>query len=153
MERAEGSQIPAETPKRSMEYRGQQFEIEDVSVLSGKDMQLGDRVFISTESGNRYMIRVSKSLGGLKIYNEKADGFKVGNVLYDSGESLAEVGKPFDFTFYISNDKGQKYQATTVTAIEIRRGLDKAIEDSETETSGHGMAQMLKDQVHGREKK
>lgn len=141
---------PEEKPKRTYEYRGQQFEVEDVNVLYGKDIQPGDRVLISTESGNRYMIRFSKSADALKIYNERESGFKTGEILYDNGGPIAEIDKGLNFIVRISNDRGQKYRATKVTAIEIRRGIDKAIEEAPDEIGFGGIARMLKDHAKGR---
>ena len=140
---------PSEQEKRYIEFRGEKFEIEDVDILSAQDIQKGDRVFISTKSGNRYMIRMSAVHEGmLKIYNEKeGDGFKTGYELhYDQGP-IAEVGKGFSFVMRISEDKGQKYDATEVTGIEIRRGLDAAIQKASQEVSGGDIARALIDSL------
>lgn len=136
--------------KETKEFNGQQFEVERPSSLSVTDVRPGDRVLITTDSGNRYMLRRSKSAGGaIKIYNEKADGFKQGYELH-SQEEIAKVGKSFDCIVRISQDKGQKYHATSVTGIEISRGIDKAIENDAKENKGIGLGKMLAGGLKGR---
>ena len=109
---------------------GKEFKVDEPSVLNPDDIEDGDRVFVKTES-NRYMIRHSKSAGGtLKIYNEKADGFKFGYPLYHKGQPIAEIDKKFDFAVITDTEKnlGREYHATTVVGIEIKRGLDEYVE-------------------------
>lgn len=145
----------SENPKRSMEFNGEQFEVEDVNILMAKDIKSGDRIMIKTQDGNRYMIRWSKSANAPKIYNEKADGFKTGYELgftYGEGDAVAEVGKVFKFAIVANKEKtrGKPFTVTEVVAIEIRRGIDDAIEKA---ASGTSMAGMLIDQVAGKKKR
>lgn len=138
--------------KETKDFNGQQFEVERPSSLSVADINPGDRVLITTESGNRYMLRRSKSAGGaIKIYNEKADGFKLGYQLESQG-NIANVGNKFNFMVRLSQDKGREYGATSVTAIEIRRGIDDAIEKyaRENENKGGGFGQMLAEGLKNR---
>ncbi len=131
--------ISSQNGKKYNEFGGKQFEIENPSSISVADIKPGDRAFISTKSGNRYMLRRSKSAGGeIKIYNEKADNFKMGYVLASQGE-IAKAGDPFDFIVRISKDKGQKHNSTEVVGIEIRRGIDDAIENSSSERKTGGL--------------
>ncbi len=109
-----------------------EFKVEKPDQLNPDNINPEDRVFITTKSGNRYMIRRSKSRGGtLMVYNEKADGFKVGYPIALDKGSTVEIGQ--DFNFIAVNDEkkglGQKYHATEIMEIEIRRGLDKFIEE------------------------
>ncbi|MFH1893787.1 MAG: hypothetical protein ABIK83_14030 [Candidatus Zixiibacteriota bacterium] len=126
--------------------------VEQPDDLKGSDINPNDRVFIRTKSGNRYMLRRSKSAGNaIKIYNERADGFKQGYILYDDGSALARVGKEFEFTVYIAEAKGQSYVSTTVKDIEIRRDIDEACNNSD-EIQGWGayIASKIKKHVSGR---
>ena len=108
---------------------GKEFKVDEPSVLNPDDIEDGDRVFVKTESGNRYMIRHSKSAGGaLKIYNEKADSFKLGYPLYHQGQPIAEVGERFDFMIVTEKNLATGYGATEVIGIEIRRGFDEYVE-------------------------
>ena len=119
--------------KETVTFAGQEFPVERPRILTVSDIRPGDRVFISTESGNRYMLRRSKSAGGaIKIYNERTGGFKHGDELSATGE-IAKVGAGFNFITQISPGKETEYNATMVTAIEIRRGFDAAIENMSQE--------------------
>ena len=132
-----------------------EYAVDRPSDLKPSDFGKDDRVFISTESGNRYMIRWSKSGNTFKIYNERADDFNHGETLYNSYDgdtSIAETGKPLEF-FIVTDpvrNLGRKMAATQVTGIEIRRNIDSAIENASTGTSFQGIAQGLIDNVHGR---
>jgi len=99
--------------EESCEFQGKQFKVERPQSLSAGDIQPGDRVIITTGSGNRYMLRQSKSAGGIKLYNEKADGFKVGYPLHDSGQ-IAKVGEELAATIITAPGKGRKVQSTVV---------------------------------------
>ena len=108
-----------------------EFQVDKPEILNFSDIEDGDRVFIKTQSGNRYMIRHSKSRSGaLMVYNEKTSGFKIGKPLYIKENIIAEVGKDFDFITIDEKNKnmGNKSHATEVVEIEIRRGFDDFIE-------------------------
>ena len=110
-----------------------EFVVDRPQILNSDDIENGDRVFVRTQSGNRYMLRHSKSRGGsLMIYNEKADGFKAGYPLHQKGNSIAEVGNEFDFIIVTDEEKniGTKRHATEVVEIEIRRGFDEFIQNT-----------------------
>ena len=80
--------------KRTIDFSGRTFEVDDVNILNQLDIQRGDRVLITTNSGNRYMIRRSESRdGALMISNEKESNFNVFYPLYNQGEAIAEIGK------------------------------------------------------------
>jgi len=148
--------ISSQTDKKFTKFEGKQFEVENPGTLSEGDINSGDRVFISTESGNRYMLRRSKSAGGqIKIYNEKADNFKLGYILAAQGE-IAKVGDPFEFIVRISKDKGQKHNSTKVVGIEIRRGVDDVIENSKRDKRSGAFSSMsdmiIKQTSHAKEK-
>lgn len=137
---------PPTGKKKTKEFAGQQFDVERPSTLSATDVLLGDRTFIMTESGNRYMLRRSTSDPKvIKIYNERADGFKQGLALYGEGE-IARVGNNFHFTVRISRDKGQEYDATKVIGIEIRRGIDAAIQKAAAE-KGSALGEVLTETI------
>ncbi len=147
-------ELAGEPRKRTMDFGDREFEVLDVNILRPSDIVAGDRTMITTGSGNRYMIRWSKSGGGPKIYNERTE-FKEGFPLYNKytdGSPIAEVGKPFEF--YIITDTaaniGQKMEATPVSAIEIRKGIDDAIESGHQKISFGGIAQALIDETNGR---
>lgn len=132
---------------------GQKFEVERPGVLTVDDIRNGDRAFVMTESGNRYMLRRSKSANGaIKIYNEKKDKFQQGYELYNQGE-IARVGEGFNFVMSLSQTEGQKYSATRVVGIEIRRGIDDAIENSgeERKSNVSGLAEELIGNFHAKD--
>lgn len=132
--------------------------------LTPKDIKSEDRAFISTESGNRYMIRRSKSAGDkMKVYNERNhfnDGYEI--VPRDNPEVIAETGKRFLFTM-LGFDKETKsgrqgFNATKVTEIELRKGIEKLIASGElagrkpsaAEEGLGNLAQMLRKHVTGK---
>ena len=83
-------------------------EVLEVSTLNPKDIEAGDRVFIKTSSGNRYLVRYSLSNPGMfKIYNEreevKNNSYGKGYFLHNKGEAIAELGKNFDFIVHTGN--------------------------------------------------
>lgn len=124
-----------------------EFKVEKPDQLNPDNINPEDRVFITTKSGNRYMIRRSKSRGGaLMVYNEKADGFKAGYPIALDKGSTVEVGQ--DFNFIAVNDEkkglGQKYHATEIMEIEIRRGLDKFIEEESSENNENDFGSVTK---------
>lgn len=144
-------------PQEKREIKG--VEIEHVKLLRGSDVTRDDRVLITTESGNRYMIRYSESKPGkLKIHNEK-NGFKDGQFLADDKARplsldavIAEVGKPILYNTYHDSDKSfhPGGASSRVTEIEIRRGLEKLIREGAPEVTMGGLAQMLIKAVNGR---
>jgi hypothetical protein len=137
--------------KRFMEFEGKQFEVVDIDALQAQDIKPGDRTIISTESGNRYMLRFSKSAKAPKVYSERTkfeDGYELFNKYDDEHPTVAEIGKPFEFTMITDKKKnlGQPFTSTPVTAIEIRCGLDDAIENNPRQVSGSDMASMITEQ-------
>lgn len=107
------------------------------------------------------MIRRSKSKGGLAlIYNESKGGFTAenGRLFRVRTETVAEVGKPLEYLEVDENDAddGTVATSTDVVRIEIRKGADDAAEAGGTKSRtgfGEAIAQVLKDEAHGRSKK
>jgi hypothetical protein len=141
-----GEVSPQDQPnRRFIEFRGKQYEVLDKRYISADAISIGDRAFIGTESGNRYMIRRSRSHSdALMIYSERT-AFGDGYVLLASTD-LAEIGKPAIFHVKDpSTGEDRTFSTTTVTAIEIRKGFDTAVESSDTD----GLASMLKRHSYG----
>ena len=117
--------------KETYESSVGKFEIVEIEAITGKNVETGDRAFIYTESGNRYMLRRSKSNNdSLMVYNEREGKFapESGRVLGVQKESqyLAEVGQPFH-AFAIGSVEamtGQEFKSTLVKRIQIIRGID-----------------------------
>ncbi len=137
-------------PNRTMDYRGNTFEVVDLHILTPKDIARGDRVLIGTESGNRYMVRRSESRNGvLMIYNEKTGNFEKGNPLHlkTKEDIIAEIGKEMKFIAVTDERRnlGSDFTSTKVNAIEIRKGLDAAIQSAPEQKGDLGslMAKML----------
>ena len=146
----------AEKPdiKKHYEFQGKQFEVDEPAELTADDIQIGDRVFVTTESGNRYMLRRSKSRNGaLMVYNQR-DQFSSGHPLHVQAKTLATIGMPFDHFFITDTEKnlGTKQSTTPVTRIEIRRGFDDVAESAQG-AEGANLADMLKNKATGRETK
>ena len=109
------------------EVAGRTYESIRVSILKKTDIGQNDRIYVKTESGNRYMIRWSKTINAPKIYSERTD-FKDGYPLVDQypGDTpIAEVGKPFLFMMMVKGpddgNLGQKMETAKVMDIEIRK--------------------------------
>ena len=139
----------------SMEFKGEHFEVDKVSTLEISNIQRGDRVFVITESGNRYMLRRSESRNGaLMISNEHESNFNTFYPLYQPREVFAEVGRVMEFMAVTDELKslGNTFTSSKVVGIEIRRGLDKAANRSSEVISGHGIADMLIKQAKGQRK-
>ncbi len=148
-----GIELQPQQPKRTVEFNGEHFEIDEPGVLNASDIQRGDRVLVTTESGNRYMLRRSESRNGaLMISNERQSNFNTFYPLHNPSETLAEVGKSMEFTAVTDEEKylGSKMNSSTITHIEIRRGLDKAINNAPEGAGAKSIADMLKDHVSGK---
>lgn len=138
------------------------FEVDDLNAIDASDVKPGDRAIISTQSGNRYMLRHSDSREGqLVIYSER-DGFDAAHAhpfMIRRRSSIAEIGKPMNI-FAITDEQtnaGTEWTSTPVTRIEVRRGLDAAIKEAERQNQSGGigtmMANMVKEQVSGNAKR
>jgi hypothetical protein len=138
------------------------FEVKNLDKIASKDIEDADRAFIFTVSGNRYMLRHSKTRNGsLVIYNEReGNGFRNenGRPFLIEGDSIAKVGEPmryFEITDEI-NKMGNWANSTAIVRIEIRKGFDAAIEKLVTE--GRSVpetidpAESMIDQIEGRKK-
>lgn len=139
---------------KTMELGGHKFRIDEPKILLTADIERGDRVIVTTASGNRYMLRRSERRNGaLMISNERESKFENFYPVYDPGQAFAEIGKPMEFMAVIDEEKmiGQSQTSQSVTAIEIRRGLDKAIHSSvESVGGGEGIAETLRNVMNGR---
>jgi hypothetical protein len=138
---------------KSHESPHDSFEVVELPSLSPADVGNDDRAFIYTESGNRYMVRHSKSRGGaLVIYNEREGGFFAENAhpFRARSNTLASVGQSFEY-FAITDEasqEGNMATSTKITRIEVRRGLDKAAENGTI--TGESIADMLIDTAKGK---
>ncbi len=142
-----------QSSKEAMEFNGEHFEIDKVATLEVSNIQRGDRVLVVTESGNRYMLRRSESRNGaLMISNERESHFNTFYPLYQPREVFAEVGKVMEFMAVTNEQKslGSTFTSSKIIDIEIRRGLDKATNNTPQTISVKGIADMLRDQVRGR---
>lgn len=129
--------------------------IEDIELdkIAGSDILVGDRAFIVTISGNRYMLRRSKSNGDrLMVYNEREGGFspESGRLLgLPKGQQvIAEKGKIFEAYAIDDPQKmtGGKFSSTPVAEIRLFRGLDTYAESKpkdETGSFGRFLAQQM----------
>jgi hypothetical protein len=117
------------------------FEVVERPALRGADVGLDDRAFLHTESGNRYMVRHSKSRGeSLVIYNEREGGFKTegAHTFFVRGQSpIAEIGKPINVLVETAGPN-MEWRSTPVTRIEIRRGVERAVRDAVSSNEGAG---------------
>jgi hypothetical protein len=134
---------PRNTPQSNKETYDSplgKFEVEVVPELRSEDIGNDDRAFIETESGNRYMVRHSKSRGeSLVIYNEREGGFDASGahpfmLRNEAGVRgpIARIGQPLN-VFAITEEKtgkGNEWKSTNVNRIEIRRGIEAAIRET-----------------------
>ncbi|HEY4483660.1 MAG TPA: hypothetical protein VI752_00590 [Candidatus Paceibacterota bacterium] len=111
------------------------FETLKLEELKGEDVKEGDRVMITTSSGNRYMLRRSESSDGkVRIYNEAAGDLESGRHGYvlrippESDGLIAKVGNKLHIGIEVG-DNVQPWVSTKVSDIEIRVGLDAAIKE------------------------
>lgn len=137
------------------------FEVVELNAIKGSDVESGDRGFIHTESGNRYMLRHSKSRGGaLIIYSERDGGFEDGTGhpfgIRKEATAIATVGRPLEY-FEITDEtsgRGSVVTSTNVTRIEVRKGFEAAIEKAVHEQAQGPQpinpGQMLREAVRGR---
>jgi hypothetical protein len=129
----------------------------EINTLTSSDIRSEDRAFIYTESGNRYMLRHSKSRGGaLTIYNEREGGFSAESghlfMIRKGNIAIAEVGKSLNY-FAMSNEHkdntGEEVLSTRVTRIELRRGLEARVArraaEQEAEGGFGGIANVVKE--------
>lgn len=133
------------------------FESVDLESLTMSDVTPADRAFIYTSSGNRYMIRHSRSQGAPMIYNEKEGGFGPGSgrrfgVRLDKKE-IAKVGERLEYMQYSGENKQEGIvTSTTIERIEVRKGLEEAINEadrsSQGEALGHSMADLIKQELN-----
>ena len=146
------SKIPVQPFIEQKEVGGVAYTVEKgLSRLVAGDLKVDDRAMVSTESGNRFLVRISQSKGMLMIHSERAD-FKDEAPLYVKGptELLAEIGKPFAFVRVVGvivpgkQVMGEPYTSTPVTGIEIRRGIEAAVRTAEKNASLPSIAGMLK---------
>jgi hypothetical protein len=146
-------QSPEQQQKKTKEFNGRSFEIDEVNILNPLDIQRGDQVIIVTESEGRFMVRRSESReGALMISTEMDDGFNKFYSLFYPGATIAEIGKVMSCKAIdeAKHSIGDIVSSSAIRSIEIRRGLDKAINEAPENTSGSGLAQMLKDQIRGK---
>lgn len=133
------------------------FETDEVRQLQASDIGTDDRAFVSTMSGNRYMLRHSQSRGeALVIYSER-DGFDEAHArpfrVRQGTDAIATVGAPLNYFAITDEEKqtGNEVTSTEVTRIEIRRGIEAAIRKAGEGRGGFGgIADALKAQTHGR---
>jgi len=137
------------------------FETVEIDAIDPKDIQRGDRAFIVTESGNRYMLRRSKSNNdALMVYNEREGAFspESGRILgVQKGKPhLAQKGRPFN-AFSIDDIEtmtGQEFRSTPVTQIIVIRGADTAVHSNSYQPSasswGSSLAKFLGKAARGR---
>jgi len=132
-------------PKRQKYFESVagKFETVEPERIAASDILVGDRAFIVTVSGNRYMLRRSKSNGDrLMVYNERTGGFAP-----DSGRLLglpkgrqwiAEKGQPFNAYQIEDPDRmtGSYFTSTAVVDIRIFRGLDVAANSKPHDPAG-----------------
>jgi hypothetical protein len=138
---------------RTTEILGKKYEVVDVSVLDPNLIEQGDRVFISTESGNRYMVRRPRSHNeSLMIYNEKESGFAQGDLIYNQNQTIAKITEPMKLVIVTDEVKklGIEINSTNVTAIEIRKGVDDILNSTPDELKTKSLTDILKNQVKGR---
>lgn len=100
-----------------------------LQVLRKIDFARNDRIIIATTSGNRYLLRWSKSADTLKIYSERTafkDGYPMID-MYAADMPIAEVGQRFSFKMKV-NEEIQEFHAKEVTSIEVTKDIDADIE-------------------------
>src|SRR3989338_1327504 len=137
---------------RTMDVLGQKYEVVDISILNPNLIDQGDRVLISTKSGNRYMVRRSRSHGGaLMIYNER-ENFSNGYLLHDQNKTIAKITEPMKLLMITDETKqlGREIESTEITAIEIRKGVDDILNSTPDELKTKSLADRLKDVTTGR---
>ncbi len=138
---------------KSIEFDGKNFEVQEPDILNPGDIVQGDRVLVTTQSGNRYMFRRSRSREGvLVVANEKEDGFQKFYRIYDQNQILAQKGKGIELPVYTdeANGLGRKFGSTPVTLIEIRKGIDDAINNAPEGTGAKNLLDELKKHAKGR---
>lgn len=127
------------------------FETLKPNELKVEDIKSGDRVIVSTASGNRYMFRRSVSAGGrVKVYNEKEGDFKTGDghlcmIRDESNGIVAKIGESLSLGVEVG-DKIEPWKSTPVTEIEVRIGIDNVIKDLPKES----LASMLIKEVNNK---
>jgi hypothetical protein len=141
----------AQNPKRTIEYKGASYEVFDLDRISESQIEPGDRVFIRTESGNRYMLRRSRGADGRIFVYRENDGFSKGGALGSEAlkSDIASVGKPLRL---LVEDLNRIWQSTPVSAIELRKGIDAAIENSQNRPQARSFADALVRRVGGKPK-
>ncbi len=136
------------------------FEVLEPSVLRAIDIGNADRAFIHTLSGNRYMIRHSKTRGGaLIIYNERDGGFgpENGHPFRVASEEIGVVGQPLKY-WKISDESGPQprgvmYNSTVINRIEIRKGFEAAVEAAAARQENEDTIRVSRpmiDEIYGR---
>lgn len=144
----------------SYEHEGRNFETLEGVAIAAKDIQTGDRAFIYTESGNRYMLRRSRSNDNkILVYDEREGEFNAesGRLLglHTGRPHIAEIGKPFN-AFALATtaaETSNEFTSKPVTRIVIIRGADTAAHSKTHKLSagswGRVLAQELGKAVRG----
>jgi hypothetical protein len=144
---------PTDQPSdnRSTEILGKQYEVVDINILNPDLIEQNDRAFITTKSGNRYMVRRSKSRGGaLTVYNER-EGFSVGLPLHNQNETITRITEPMKLWVVTDEEKqlGKEIKSTEITAIEIRKGVDDILNSTPDELKAKNLSDRLKKPNNG----
>jgi hypothetical protein len=131
------------------------FETIKPTTLNPDDVEEGDQVIVTTASGNRYKFRRSKSGGGrIKVYNERMGHFESGTGYFFrlNENNIATKGSKMLLGIE-QGDEIKGWDTSEVTEIEIRKGIDDAINDYNSNSSGSAlgatMAQRLKREIGG----
>jgi len=101
-----------------------------------EDIEPGDRVVVTTTSGNRHMLRYSTTAGRVKTYNENRGEFESGEGHIVEFIKEARVGKPLVLGIEMGGEIGL-LQSTPIEKIEIRLKVDETpTAEKETELGG-----------------
>lgn len=138
--------------RKQVEYKGRFYEVLDLQVVSAQQIQPGDRAFITTKSGNRYLLRRSRSHGDRLFAYRESDGNSAGGELDDKMLTgpLASIGQSLRLGI---KEPNAIWESTPVASIEIRKGIDTAIEESQVVNETlDSLGASLIDRVNGRRK-
>ena len=136
-------------PKRTLEYGGKSYEVFDLDRINESHIEPGDRALITTASGNRYMLRRSRSNDNRLFAYRERDGFSNGGVM--NAETLKSDIATIGMGLRLGVENPTRiWESTPVTAIELRKGIDSAIEDKNDAPQAGSLAAALIERIHGK---
>ncbi|GEM_PF-7029554 len=154
-EKDTSNRVPPSIPEKKggrldvVRFGNKEYPVEYPTSLCIDNIVSNDRVIITTQSGSRYMLRRSRSSGGVvKVYREEGGSFRELGVPIHTSFTL-ESGKPAIFIIRVSEERGRQTTTTNITKIRVIKGIDSDL--NTTKVGGVPLTQALIKAAKGEE--